>query len=81
MGCVGSTKGATPRNSQVKELSHVSTLESGTAVPTDAESRQMTRRYCVVAFLASRNMGWAILWFAGEALSLRERGGLYRKAV
>ena len=33
-----------PGNSQVKELSHVSTLESGTAVPTDGESRQMTRR-------------------------------------
>ena len=37
MGCVGSTEGATPGNSQVKELSHVSTLESGTAVPTDGD--------------------------------------------
>ena len=44
MGCVVSTEGATPGNSQEKELSHVSTLESGTAVPTDGESRQMTRR-------------------------------------
>ena len=33
-----------PGNSQVKELSYVSTLESGTAVTTDGESRQMTRR-------------------------------------
>ena len=40
-----------PGNSQVKELSHVSALESGTAVPTDGESRQMVRRYGVVAFL------------------------------
>ena len=37
----GPPKEQHPRNSQVKELSHVSDLESGTAVPTDGDNRQL----------------------------------------
>ena len=36
----GPPKEQPPGNSQVKELSHVSNLESGTAVPTDGDNRQ-----------------------------------------
>ena len=37
----GPPKEQPPGNSQVKELSHVSNLESGTAVPTDGDNRQL----------------------------------------
>ncbi len=35
----GPPKEQPPGNSQVKELFHVSNLESGTAVPTDGDTR------------------------------------------
>ena len=41
MAMQGPPKEQPPGNSQVKELSHVSDLESGTAVPTDGDNRQL----------------------------------------
>jgi hypothetical protein len=41
MAVQGPPKEQPPGNSQVKELSHVSDLESGTAVPTDGDNRQL----------------------------------------
>ena len=39
----GPPKEQPPGNSQVKELFHVSNLESGTAVPTDGDNRQLAQ--------------------------------------
>ena len=39
----GPPKEQPPGNSQVKELCHVSNLESGAAVPTDGENRQLVQ--------------------------------------
>ena len=39
----GPPKEQPPGNSQVKELSHVSNLESGTAVLTDGDNRQLAQ--------------------------------------
>ena len=39
----GPPKEQPPGNSQVKELSHVSNLESGMAMPTDGDNRQLAQ--------------------------------------